>query len=214
MLQIYRFVFNTFQVNTYVLWDETKECAIVDAGCYGPEEQAEITGFIKEKGLKPVRLLNTHCHIDHITGMAFISREYGLEPEAHPGGLELIRYAAKTGFIYDFDNLETIVPQLQLKEGDTIRFGHAELQVVETPGHADGSVCFISHADKFVITGDVLFYQSIGRTDLPTGDYDLLIKSIREKLLILPRDYKVYPGHGSDTTIGFESYSNPFLADL
>ena len=111
------------------------------------------------------------------------------------------------------DDLETIAPELPLKEGDVIRFGNAELQVVETPGHADGSVCFISHADKLVITGDVLFYQSIGRTDLPTGDYDLLIKNIREKLLTLPRDYKVYPGHGPDTTIGFEGYSNPFLND-
>jgi hydroxyacylglutathione hydrolase len=214
MLQIERFAFNPFQVNTYILWDETKECAIIDAGCYGQAEQEEITGFIKENGLKPVRLLQTHCHIDHIAGMAFISREYGLKPEAHPAGLPFIRHSAKTGFIYGFDQLETIDPELPLKEGDLIRFGNAELEVVETPGHADGSVCFISHSDKFVITGDVLFHQSIGRSDLPTGDYDLLIKSIREKLLTLPGDYTIYPGHGPDSTIGFESYSNPFLADL
>jgi hydroxyacylglutathione hydrolase len=214
MLQIHRFAFNTFQVNTYILWDETKECAIIDAGCYSPEEEDEITGFIKENGLKPLRLLNTHCHIDHIAGVAYISREYGLKAEAHPGGMEFIRHSQKTGFTYGMDDLKTIVPELLLKEGDIIRFGKAELQVVETPGHADGSVCFISHADKFVITGDVLFYQSIGRTDFPTGDYDLLIKNISEKLLTLPRDYKVYPGHGPETTIGFESYSNPFLTDL
>jgi hydroxyacylglutathione hydrolase len=214
MMQIERFVFNPFQVNTFLLWDETKECAIIDAGCYTMKEQAEITGFIKAKGLKPVRLINTHCHIDHIPGMAFISREYGLKPEAHPGGLEFIRHAEKTGLIYGFNDLEIIIPQIPLKEGEAVRFGNSELQVVETPGHADGSVCFISHTDKFVITGDVLFYQSIGRTDFPTGDYDLLIKSLREKLLTLPHDYKVYPGHGPETTIGFESYSNPFLADL
>ena len=213
MIDIQRFAFNPFQVNTYILWDETKECAIIDAGCYGQAEHDEITGFIEENGLKPVRLLNTHCHIDHIAGMAFISREYGLKAEAHPDGLPFIRHAEKTGFIYGFEKLETIDPQLPLKEGDIIRFGHAELEVVETPGHADGSVCFICHADKFVITGDVLFYQSIGRSDLPTGDYDLLIRNIREKLLTLPRDYKVYPGHGPETTIGFESYSNPFLND-
>ncbi len=105
------------------------------------------------------------------------------------------------------------IPELPLKEGDIIRFGHSELLVVETPGHADGSVCFICHSDKFVLTGDVLFSRSIGRTDLPTGDYDLLISNIREKLLILPPDYKVYPGHGPETTIGFEAYSNPFLND-
>jgi len=211
MIQIQRLAFNPFQVNTYILWDETKECAIIDAGCYGQAEQDEITGFIKENGLKPVRLLNTHCHIDHITGMAFVSREYGLKPEAHMGGIEFIKHAKKTGIVYGFDNIETIIPELPLKEGDIIRFGKAELEVTETPGHADGSVCFISHSDKFVITGDVLFSQSIGRTDFPTGDYDLLIKSIREKLLTLPPQYKVYPGHGPETTIGFESYSNPFL---
>ena len=177
-------------------------------------EQDEITGFIKDNGLLPVRLLNTHCHIDHIAGMAFISRKYGLKPEAHRAGIPFIRHSEKTGFIYGFEKLETIDPELPLKEGDIIRFGQAELTVIETPGHADGSVCFISRKDKFVITGDVLFHQSIGRSDLPTGDYDLLIKNIREKLLTLPPDYKVYPGHGPETTIGYESYSNPFLNDL
>lgn len=211
MLNIERFSFNPFQVNTYILWDDTKECAIIDPGCYSTEEQEDLTDFIKEQGLKPVRLLNTHCHIDHIAGMAFISRKYGLKAEAHPGGLPFIQHSAKAGFIYGFDQLETIEPELPLKEGDIIRFGNAELEVVETPGHADGSVCFICHAEKFVITGDVLFHQSIGRSDLPTGDYDLLIRSIREKLLTLPPDYKVYSGHGPETTIGYEAYSNPFL---
>jgi hydroxyacylglutathione hydrolase len=214
MIQIHRFAFNPFQVNTFILWDETKECAIIDAGCYSSGEEDEITGFIKENGLKPVRLLQTHCHIDHIAGMAFISHTYSLKAEAHPSGLEFIRHASKTGQTYGMYDLMTIVPELPLTEGDVISFGKSELYVIETPGHADGSVCFISHADKFVITGDVLFYQSIGRTDFPTGDYELLIKSIREKLLTLPQDYKVYPGHGPETTIGFESYSNPFLTDL
>lgn len=214
MLQLNRFTFNAFQVNTYILWDKTKECAIIDPGCYGPQEQAEITGFIREEGLKPVRLINTHLHIDHIAGMAFISREYNLQPEAHFGGIIFVRNAETTGYIYGFDGLETLDPAKPLKEGDIIRFGNSGLEVIETPGHADGSICLISHSDRFVITGDVLFYQSIGRTDLPTGNYDLLIKNIRDKLLTLPHDYKVYPGHGPETTIGFEAYSNPFLADL
>ena len=214
MLNIQRFIFNPFQVNTFVLWDETGECAIVDPGCYSPREQDELKEFIREKGLRPVRLINTHCHIDHIAGMAFVSREYGLQPEAHFDGIPFIRHSEKTYFIYGFDTLETIDPHLPLKEGDIIRFGTSEMHVVETPGHAAGSVCFISHQDKFVITGDVLFHQSIGRTDLPTGDYDLLIKNIREKLLTLPPDYKVFPGHGPETTIGFEAYSNPFLEKI
>jgi glyoxylase-like metal-dependent hydrolase (beta-lactamase superfamily II) len=143
--------------------------------------------------------------------MAFVSREYKLKPEAHPDGTGFIRHSEKAGFIYGFDKLETVDPELPLQEGQVIRFGNSELHVIETPGHADGSVCFISHADKFVITGDVLFAGSIGRSDLPTGDYDLLIKNIREKLLTLPPDYKVYSGHGPETTIGYEAYSNPFL---
>jgi hydroxyacylglutathione hydrolase len=211
MLNIQRFSFNPFQVNTYILFDETKECAIIDAGCYGQAEQEELTGFIRENGLKPVKLINTHCHIDHIAGTAFASREFGLKLEAHEGGLKLIKHAEKAGFIYGFDRLETIDPEVLLKEGDIIRFGNSELEVIETPGHADGSVCFISHADKFVITGDVLFNGSIGRTDLPTGNYDVLMKNIREKLMTLPEDYRVFAGHGPETTIGYEAYSNPFL---
>lgn len=212
MLQLQRFTFNAFQVNTFLLWDETGECVIIDPGCYEPEEKSALTGFIHKEGLKPVRLLNTHLHIDHIAGVAFVSREYNLVPEAHSDGKGFIQHAEKNGFIYGFDELEAIEPARFIKEGDVIRFGNSELEVVETPGHADGSVCFISHADRFVITGDVLFYQSIGRTDLPTGNYDLLIRNIRGKLLTLPHDYKVYPGHGPETTIGFEAYSNPFLS--
>ena len=211
MLNIERFAFNPFQVNTYILWDETKECAIIDAGCYRQAEQQEITDFIRNNALKPVKLVNTHCHIDHIAGVAFISKEYGLDFEAHEGGLKLIHHAEKAGFIYGFEKLETIDPKVLLKEGERIKFGHAELEILETPGHADGSVCLVSHQDKFVITGDVLFHQSIGRSDLPTGNYDVLMRSIREKLLTLPPEYKVYPGHGPETTIGFEAYSNPFL---
>ncbi len=207
-------VFNAFQVNTYILWDETGECVIVDPGCYDQEERKRLTDFVEKEKLKPVRLVNTHCHIDHITGLAFVSRHYKLPPEAHPDGTEFIRHAEKSGFIYGFDELEIIEIAKPLKEGDTIRFGNSALDVLETPGHANGSLCLVSHADRFVITGDVLFYQSIGRTDLPTGNYDLLISSISEKLLTLPHDYTVYPGHGPDTTIGFESYANPFLTRL
>jgi hydroxyacylglutathione hydrolase len=214
MLNIHRFPFNPFQVNTFIVWDETKECAIIDPGCYSQPEQEELKGFIAEKGLKPVRLINTHLHIDHIAGMAFASREYGLKPEAHFDGLPFIRHSEKTYFIYGFDSLETIDPQLPLAEGDIIRFGNSELEVIETPGHAAGSVCFISHSGRFVVTGDVLFHQSIGRTDLPTGDYDLLMKNIKEKLLTLPPDYKVYAGHGPETTIGYEAMSNPFLEGI
>ncbi len=214
MLNIERFVFNPFQVNTYVLWDDTGECIIIDPGCYTEPEMGELDDFIRRNDLKPVRLLNTHCHIDHIAGLATVSRKYGLKPEAHTDGALFIRHAEQTGYIYGFDRLETIDPEIPLKEGDIIRFGQSELNVIETPGHADGSICFISHSGKFIITGDVLFSQSIGRTDLPTGNYEKLIKNIREKILTLPVDYKVYPGHGPETTVGFEAYANPFLTGM
>jgi len=214
MINIERFAFNSFQVNTYVLWDDTKECAIVDPGCYDESEEEELFGFILKEGLKPVRLLNTHCHIDHIVGVASVSRKYNLKPEAHPDCLPFIRHAEKIGYVYGFDRLETMDPQLPLKAGDIIRFGKSELEIIETPGHANGSLCFISHEGKFIITGDVIFYQSIGRTDLPTGNYDVLIRNIREKILTLPRDYRIFAGHGPETTVGFEAYSNPFLTNV
>ncbi len=214
MITIRNFSFNPFQVNTYLLWDESKECAIVDAGCYDKYEQELITSYIGSKDLKPVRLLNTHSHIDHIAGNAFIAKTYGLRLEAHKAGMPFIGHSKQNGHIYGFENLEVIYPEIFIDEKDIISFGHSKLEVVYTPGHADGSVCFINHVQKFVITGDVLFYQSIGRTDLPTGDYNLLMNSIREKLFTLDKNYTVYSGHGPETSIGFEMISNPFLADL
>ena len=214
MIQVKKFIFNPFQVNTYLLWDETRECVIIDAGCSGKIEQKELTGFIEREGLKPVRLLNTHSHIDHIAGNAFVVEKYNLKLEAHPDGKPFIDHSQETAKTYDFVNFETVEPELPIHEGDVIKWGNSELEVVETPGHADGSVCFINRPQKFVISGDVLFYQSIGRTDFPTGDYDLLIDNIFKKLLTLPREYTVYPGHGPETTIGFEMYANPFLGRL
>ena len=214
MINIKKFTFNPFQVNTYILYDETKECIIIDPGCADSREQRQFNTFIESEELIPVRLLNTHSHIDHIAGNVFMSRKYGLKLEAHRDGRHFIEHSKENAFYYGFENFETILPEIHIQEGDTIRWGKSELQVIDTPGHAIGSVCFISHAQKFVIVGDVLFYQSIGRTDLPTGDYDLLIQNIRSKLLALPHEYTVYSGHGPETTIGFEAYANPFLADL
>ena len=214
MIKIRIFVFNMFQVNTYVLYDETKECIIVDPGCYEDSEKEEFVSFIAEEQLKPVRLLNTHSHIDHIIGNHFVSEKYQLNLEAHPDGEKFVRHSGQTAFIYGFDNARIKEIDQPLKEGDVINFGKSSLKVLETPGHANGSLCFISHKQKFVITGDVLFYQSIGRTDLPTGNYKTLLGSIREKLLTLDNDFRVFSGHGPDTTIGFERHANPFLAAL
>ena len=214
MIEIRKFVFNPFQVNTYLLWDQTGKCIIIDAGCHDKYEEEEICAFIDSQNLVPVRLLNTHSHIDHIAGNAFIVKKYGLKLEAHAAGLAFIDHSHQAAAVYGFDNLVTVRPDLYLEEGDRIGFGSSFLDVVYTPGHADGSVCFISHPDKFVIVGDVLFSQSIGRTDLPTGSFPLLLENINTKLLTLPRDYTVYPGHGPETSIGIEMMSNPFLTDL
>ena len=214
MIKIQKFTFNAFQVNTYLLYDETKECAIIDAGCYEDAEKEEITKFIKDHGLLPVRLLNTHSHIDHIVGNKYISEKYDLKLEAHTGGSRFIDHSDQTAFIYGFEGVKMKQIDKPVKEGDHIHFGNSFLEVLETPGHANGSLCFLSKAQQFVIVGDVLFYQSIGRTDLPDGNYKTLITSIEEKLLVLDNEYVVYPGHGPETTIGFERMSNPFLADL
>ena len=211
MITIKKFVFNSFQVNTYVLFDETKDCVIIDAACYEDFEKEELVEYIEREGLKPVRLLYTHCHIDHILGNNFVADKYNLRLEIHRDGLPFHKGVKNHGVAFGFDLEPLTEPGNFFKEGDKIKFGNSELEVLYTPGHADGSVCFLNRKQKFVIVGDVLFNQSIGRTDLPTGDYDLLIKSIREKLFTLPDDFTVYPGHGPETSIGFEKVNNPYL---
>jgi len=214
MINIKKFAFNPFQVNTYVIFDETKECAIIDPGCYDEPEKEIINSFIAAEGLKPVVLINTHSHIDHIVGNEYISGKYGIRLTAHEDGINFISHSEKSASVYGFENAEFIEPQIFVKEGDVISFGNIHLRVIETPGHANGSICLVSEEDKFVIVGDVLFLQGIGRTDLPTGNYNQLLNSINEKLFILDDSYKVYSGHGPDTTIGFEKASNPFLVKL
>ncbi|MFO8067531.1 MAG: MBL fold metallo-hydrolase [Bacteroidales bacterium] len=211
MCKIEIFSFNPFQVNTYVLYDETGECAIIDPACYEPHEEKELADFISSKGLKPVLQLYTHCHIDHVLGTNFVSKKYGLKPLTHKESAVFIDNAKVYGESFGFELDELVKPEKWLEENEIISFGNQKLKTLHTPGHAAGSLCFYNEDNKFVICGDVLFQGSIGRTDLPTGDYDLLIKSIKEKLLSLPEDVVVYSGHGPQSTIGFEKANNPFL---
>lgn len=212
MINIKRFAFNPFQVVTYVLSDETNECIIIDPGMYGKDEEETLAQYITDNNLKPVMLLLTHAHIDHIIGNSFVANKYNLELMAHkdcaPFLDNAISYASTFGL--QLDQVKSIDGYID--ESTPINFGNSTLKVFHTPGHASGSVCFYSKDDNFVITGDVLFNQSIGRTDLPTGNYDLLQKSIWEKLFVLPDETVVYPGHGPETTIGSEKVSNPFVA--
>lgn len=211
MLTVDSFTFNPFQENTYIVSDETKECLIIDPGCYTTAERDELSGFIENRKLKPVRLINTHCHIDHVLGNKFIADKYKLQVELHLLEIPLLNavsfYAPQYGIFCE----PSPEPFALLKEDDSVKFGSSELKVLITPGHSPGSICLFSEIEKLLISGDVLFQMSIGRTDLPGGDHQALIKSIREKLFILDDKVKVYPGHGAQTSIGFEKSNNPFL---
>ncbi|MGI8892988.1 MAG: MBL fold metallo-hydrolase [Bacteroidia bacterium] len=211
MIHIKGFTFNPFQENTYVLYDDTRDCLIIDPGCYDPEEKLELTDFIRQEKLKPVKLLNTHCHIDHVLGNKYVAETWGLDLIIHRFEIELLEAVQEYGANWGIFAEKSPTPASFIDEGDYIEFGNSRLEVIFTPGHSPGSVCFSSPKDKFSISGDVLFYQSIGRTDLPGGDYDTLINSIRQKMFALPDETKIYPGHGPATTIGAEKKSNPFL---
>ena len=211
MIQIKSFAFNPYQENTYILFDESLECAIIDPGVYSGDEQNLVLKFIAENKLKPVLLLNTHCHIDHVLGNKFVYDTYGLLPQFHKGEEPMLNavvsYAPQMGIRYEVSPL----PEIFLPETGTVSFGETELELIFAPGHSPAHLCFYNKAEQFLIGGDVLFYQSIGRTDIPGGNYEQLIMNIREKLFILPDECRVYPGHGPATTIGFEKKNNPFL---
>ena len=211
MIQYQAFPFNPFQTNTYLLWDESKEAIVIDAAFSSESEYAYFEDFIKEKGLKLTAAYNTHCHFDHCFGATFLKDDQNMPYAAHKDGILFTENAAKQASVYglNIDHIEA--PTTFIDEGDMIRFGQSELSILNTPGHANGSLCFISQADKFVITGDVLFRESIGRTDLPTGNLDVLLASINEKLFKLPGDFVVLPGHGPQSTIAHEQANNPFL---
>jgi len=211
MIRIKKFAFNPFQTNTYILYDETKECAIIDAACENDYEKSMLSDFIEKEGLKPVRLLYTHCHIDHTFGNSYIEEKYTLKPEVHRGGKIFWETAKEFSSVFNVAYTSSMKPEIFLDDGDIVRIGSSQLVVLYTPGHADGSICFWNSEQDFVIVGDVLFYGSIGRTDLPTGDFEVLAQSIRTKLFTLKDETVVYPGHGPETTIGFEKKNNPYV---
>ena len=205
------FVFNPFEENTILIYDDTRECVIIDAGCENTSEENELITFIERFNLKPVRLLNTHCHIDHIIGNLFIKEKYGLSPETHKLEEPLLNGAVEHARLFGIEIPQPPAISNYLTEGDTIKFGKSELKILCLPGHSPGSLAFYSEKQKFVLSGDVLFKGSIGRTDLPGGDFDQLIKNIKLKLFTLDGDMRVIPGHGPETTISLEKRSNPFF---
>jgi hydroxyacylglutathione hydrolase len=208
---IVAFECNPFQENTYLITDKTGLCAIVDPGCYTREEQASVQDYISKNNLKPALLLNTHCHIDHVLGNYFIHDTYQLPLHMHRGELPVLHavetYAESMGIRYK----ASPEPEVFLEPGDVVTLGDTKLRVLFTPGHSPASICFYNQADGYLIGGDVLFLDSIGRYDLPGGNLDTLLQSIREQLFTLPDETIVYPGHGPHTTIGREKKYNPFL---
>jgi glyoxylase-like metal-dependent hydrolase (beta-lactamase superfamily II) len=211
MLSIKKFTFNPFQENTYILYDETKECVIIDPGCYDANEKKMLSSFIEENALKPIYLLNTHCHIDHVLGNRYVFEQYHLKPRIHAKEAMLLDAAQGYGKMYGILMEGSPEPIIDLVEHDEIKFGNTTLKILFTPGHSPGSVCFYSADDATVIAGDVLFKQSIGRTDLPGGSMEQLMESIRTRLLILDDNTEVHPGHGDKTSIGYERNNNPFI---
>ncbi|MFL5786464.1 MAG: MBL fold metallo-hydrolase [Flavisolibacter sp.] len=211
MLTVQTFTFNPVQENTYILYNEKGLCCIIDPGCYFASEEQELKKFISDNQLKPTILLNTHCHLDHIFGNRFIQKTFGLTLHLHKLEKPVLDLGPTQGQLWQlpFDNYDGEL--IFLEEGDTVKLGNDELEVLFTPGHSPGSISFYSKENKFVISGDVLFSGSVGRTDLPGGDFSTLEQSIRSKLYTLPPDVEVYSGHGEPTTIGHELKTNPFV---
>jgi len=211
-MQIQVFTFNQFFENTIIVFDKTKECVIIDPGCYTISEKDTLHKYISTNNLIPVKLINTHCHIDHILGNNFIAKTYDLELEMNANDMELIKSSNEIAQLYGFTDYEmSPLPKKFLNEGDTLEFGNSQFKILFTPGHAPGHISLYSEKDGLLISGDVLFNNSIGRTDLPGGNYDLLIESIKNKILTLNDNTIVYCGHGPSTTIGNERLNNPFL---
>lgn len=211
MLQVECFTFNAFQENTYLIINEKKECWIVDPGMYENEEVTTFTSYITKHGLQPVAIINTHTHLDHIFGVNALKNLYNIPFGIHAGDIPVLKGAAGSAMLFGFTfpNIPTV--DFYIQEQQPIPNGPAGIDTRLAPGHSPGSVIFYHQEGKWVIGGDVLFYGSIGRTDLPGGNHNSLLKSIASKLYTLPDDTLVYSGHGPATTIGHEKLHNPFI---
>lgn len=212
MIKIEKFVVNPLGENSFILSDDSGECIFIDPGFYYEEEHQEVKDYIAKNNLKPVKITNTHCHFDHIMGVEFVRKEYNIPFLCHKEDAFWVNIAEEQGQRFDI-KINSVSPADDfLVEKEFVEFGNSKLEIIHVPGHAPGHVVFYSEEEKFLIAGDVLFYGSIGRTDLPGGDHATLITNIKTKLFALPDDTKVYCGHGPETTLGFEKTTNPFLS--
>ncbi len=211
MTSVAFFTFNAFSENTYIVYDDTKECAIFDPGCSNDVEEAQLSTFIAEQQLKPIHLINTHCHIDHVFGNKYVAEKYNLPLTIHEGEKPVLAFVPQVAQMYGLPNPNSPEATQFLAEGDVLTFGNTQMDVLFTPGHSPASISFFCKAAKILIAGDVLFEGSIGRTDLPGGNFDILMNNIKQKFLPLGDEVQVFPGHGPSTTIGQERLNNPFI---
>jgi glyoxylase-like metal-dependent hydrolase (beta-lactamase superfamily II) len=210
-MKIFKLVFSPIEVNTYLLADESDNCAIIDCGCYDNQESEAFEDFIMEKHLNPVLLLNTHCHLDHVFGNRFILEKYGLRTFSHELEEMNRKSAPQHALLFGLIMKEPPEPAGFISDNQIITFGSEELIALHVPGHTSGSLAFYSKLNNCVFTGDALFARSIGRSDLPGGDHETLLESISNRLFVLPPATIVYPGHGDETSIEREINTNPYF---
>lgn len=212
MLKIKKYIFNPFQENTYILWDDVSlDAAIIDPGCYNKNEEQKLEEFVNNNGLSVNLLINTHCHIDHIFGNAYVKEKYKCNFIAPELDIPLLDNLVAQAEMFGVNANKSPYPDEYITEEYVLSLGNNKLSFLFTPGHTPGEFCIYSSSENFCISGDVLFYESIGRTDLWGGNLETLINSIRTKLFTLPNEIKIFPGHGIETTIGHEKDFNPFI---
>jgi glyoxylase-like metal-dependent hydrolase (beta-lactamase superfamily II) len=212
MITVKAFEFNYFSVNTYLLHDETREAVLIDCGCFRKEEELELSNYVIANRLTLKRLLCTHLHLDHVFGNGFASRTYGLKPEAHKADAETLPSPQEQARLFGIqDKIQNVPVKKYIVGNEAISFGNSELIALLVPGHSPGSLIFYNKKDGFAIVGDAIFNGSIGRTDLWGGNHDVLVAAIKDKILSLPDETILYPGHGQATNVIAESLNNPFL---
>lgn len=211
-MEFKNFVFSPFQENTFVLFDETKECVVIDPGNFFPNENDQLDEFIEKNGLKLVHIINTHNHLDHMFGARYIADKYKVKIAAHPDDQFWAEHFLEAAKGYGLPiTLPAPIPEVAINDGDIFKFGNTLLEVIHVPGHSPGGVAFYNKEAGCLFCGDILFQNSIGRTDFPGGDHEQLISGITTKLWKLPDNTRVFSGHGPETSIGYEKATNPYL---